>query len=292
MMSKASQVVKGRASACGAGTIINAIAMWKGSAFAVDLWTTAEVELSEEMDGIHGEITGGGDTTLIERCVELVLDRFDYVGGAYVKTSSEIPIARGLKSSSAAANAAVLATLDALGEKMEPLETIRLGVKAAVDVGVTITGAFDDATASFLGGIVVTDNKTRQLIKRVEMESDVLIFVPEEMAFTSDTSVERSRLIAPAVDIAYNLALVGEFEKAMTLNGILYCAALGFDPEIILRGLEAGASGVSLAGTGTAFTALVKKDRVNAVIRAWGDFNGKIIKTKINNEGARVEKCR
>ncbi|MCD5409768.1 MAG: shikimate kinase [Methanocellales archaeon] len=284
-MSRMSQVVKGRASACGAGTIINAIATWKGSAFAVDLRTTAEVELDKDMKGVQGEIGGGGDTMLIERCAELVLKRFDYAGGAHIRTSSEIPIARGLKSSSAAANAAVMATLDALGEEMEPLETIRIGIKAAVDVGVTITGAFDDAAASFLGGIVVTDNRTQQLIKRVEMESDVLIFVPEEMAFTSDTNVERSRLLAPAVDIAYNLALEGEFEKAMTLNGILYCAALGFDPEIILRGLEAGASGVGLAGTGTAFTALVNKNKVNAVSRAWSDFNGKIIKTKINNDG-------
>ena len=283
---------RARASACGAGTIVNAIATWKGSAFAVDLRTTAEVELGKDIKSVQGDIEGGGDATLIERCVELVLKKFDYAGGAHVRTSSEIPIARGLKSSSAAANAVVLATLSALGKKMEPLEAVCLGVQAALCAGVTITGAFDDATASFLGGIVVTDNRAQQLLKRVEIDSDVLIFVPEERAFTLDTNVERSRLLAPAVGIAYDLALEDEFEKAMTLNGILYCAALGFDPEMILRGLEAGASGVSLSGTGPAFTALVKKNRINAVIRAWSDFNGKIIKTKINNEGARVERCR
>ncbi|MDI6903323.1 MAG: shikimate kinase [Methanocellales archaeon] len=284
-------MIKGRASACGAGTIINAIATWKGSAFAIDLRTTAEVELSEEMDGIRGEITGGGDTTLIERCVEFVLDRFDYVGGAYVKTSSEIPIARGLKSSSAAANATILATLDALDEKMEPLEAVRLGVQAAFDAGVTITGAFDDAAASFLGGIVVTDNKTMQLVKRVERESKVLVFVPEAQALTADADVAMSRLLAPWVDLAYDLALEGGFEKAMTLNGFLYCAALGFDPEPMLRALGAGATGVSLSGTGPAFTALVGVDEVDAVIKAWDRLEGKIIRTKINNTGARVESC-
>lgn len=253
--------------------------------------TTAEVELSEEIDGIRGEIAGGGDTTLIERCVELVLDRFDYVGGAYVKTSSEIPIVRGLKSSSAAANATVLATLDALDEKMEPLEAVRLGVQAAFDAGVTITGAFDDAAASFLGGIVVTDNREQLLVKRVERESKVLVFVPEAQALTADADVAMSRLLAPWVDLAYDLALEGDFEKAMTLNGFLYCAALGFDPEPMLRALGAGATGVSLSGTGPAFTALVCVDEIDVVIKAWDRLEGKIIRTKINNTGARVESC-
>jgi len=252
--------LRGCASACGAGTIINAIATWKGSAFAIDLRTTAEVELGEDVKGIQGEIEGGGETTLIERCVGLVLKKFDYAGGAHVRTSSEIPIARGLKSSSAAANATVLATLGALDKKMEPLEAVRLGVQAALGAGVTITGAFDDAAASFLGGIVVTDNKTMQLVKRVEKDADVLILVPEEKVFTAQTNVEKTKLIAPWVELAYDLALEGKFEKAMISNGILYCAALGFDPYVIIKALEAGASGASLSGTGPAFTALVKKD--------------------------------
>lgn len=284
--------LRGCASACGAGTIINAIATWKGSAFAIDLRTTAEVELGEDIKSIQGEIEGGGDATLIERCAELMLKKFDYAGGAHVRTSSEIPIARGLKSSSAAANAVVLATLSALDKKMEPLEAVRLGVQAALDAGVTITGAFDDAAASFLGGIVVTDNKTMQLVKRVEKDADILILVPEEKVFTAETNVEKMKLIAPWVELAYELALEGKFEKAMTLNGILYCAALGFDPHIIIKALEAGASGASLSGTGPAFCALVKKDKISAVKEAWSDFNGKIIRTKINNEGARMERCR
>jgi len=66
--------------------------------------------------------------------------RFDSKHGAKVATKSQIPIASGLKSSSAAANAAVLATVDALGEKLESLEAIKIGVQAALDAKVTITG--------------------------------------------------------------------------------------------------------------------------------------------------------
>ena len=250
---------EGRAYSLGAGTVINAIATWKGAAFGIDLKTFAHVELDHSEKAVRGYIGGmpEGDTSLIENCVRYVLDHFGLEIGGTVTTSSEVPLARGLKSSSAAANAAVLATLDAIGEEMDPLEAVRLGVRAAKDAGVTITGAFDDACASFFGGFVVTDNRETELVRREERNADVLIFAPDRKAFSSGTNVERSRLIAPWVDIAYGLTLAGEYEKAMTLNGFLYCSALGFDTEFLMRALEAGVKGVTLSGTGPSYVALV-----------------------------------
>ena len=288
---------KGRGKASGAGTIINAIATYKGSAFGIDLWTYAEVELGDDFKSIEGKIEQEeekrADTRLIERCVELVLRKFDLPLRAYVKTSSELPIGSGLKSSSAAANAAVLATLDAIGreeakEKVGTLEAIRVGVDAALDVGVSITGAFDDACASLLGGIVITDNKKRELIKRVEKDSEVLIFVPREKAFTADTNVNRSRLIAPWVSCAYELALDERFEEAMTLNGFLYCAALHFNPEPMLKALECGVKGVSLSGTGPSFVALVDEEKEERLREAWSELEieGRIMKRRINNKSS------
>ncbi len=208
--------------------------------------------------------------------------------GGTVTTRSEVPLARGLKSSSAAANATVLATLDAIGESMEPLDAVRIGVQASKEAGVTITGAFDDACASFFGGVVVTDNKEMQLIKRVEREMDVLVFAPDKKAFSAQTDVSRSKLVAPWVDIAYDLALDGEYERAMTLNGFLYCGALGFDTEPMMQALELGIEGVSLSGTGPAYTALVENDKVDILKDAWENsgVSGNVIRTKINNEGA------
>lgn len=288
---------KGRGKASGAGTIINAIATYKGSAFGIDLWTYAEVELGNDFRGIEGEIElkgedagAGADTRLIERCVELVLKMFDLPLRGYVKTRSEIPVGSGLKSSSAAANAAVVATLDAIGEeakeKLGALEAIRMGVDAALDAGVSITGAFDDACASLLGGFVITDNKKRELIKRVEKESGVLIFVPMKKAFTADTDVKRSRLIAPWVNIAYELALEERFEDAMTLNGFLYCAALNFSSEPMLKALECNVKGVSLSGTGPSFVALVDEEKEERLCEAWSELSveGRVIKRRINNK--------
>ena len=132
---------KGHACAFGAGTIINAIATWKGAAFGIDLKTFAEVRLSESEVGISGSIeeTPEGDARLIELCVELVLKNFGLELGGTVRTRSEVPIAGGLKSSSAAANASILATLRAIGKTLPPLETVKLGVRAARDAGVTVT---------------------------------------------------------------------------------------------------------------------------------------------------------
>lgn len=274
----------GYACALGAGTIINAIATWKGAAFGIDLRTEAEVTLTDSTK-ILGYIEEGGDTTLIERCVELTLSRFSLNCGANVSTKSEIPIASGLKSSSAAANAAVLATLDALGEKLDILEAVKIGVQAALDAKVTITGAFDDACASMLGGFVITDNKKKELIRRVDRDSEVLILAPEKKVFSSGTNVARSRLIAPWVEMAYKEALAGNYEKAMTLNGFLYCAALGFSTEPMMAALEAGIEGVSLSGTGPAYTALGAPEQLDRLEPVWSRIGGKVIRTKVNNTG-------
>lgn len=287
---------KGYGKASGAGTIINAIATYKGSAFGIDLWTYAEVELGDDFKGIEGEIEVEGeesadaDTRLIERCVGSVLRRFDLPLRGYVRTRSEIPVGSGLKSSSAAANATVVATLDAIGEEakeqIDALDAIRMGVDAALDVGVSITGAFDDACASLLGGFVITDNKNRELIKRTEKDSEVLILVPRKKAFTADTDVKRSRLIAPWVNIAYELALEERFEDAMTLNGFLYCAALNFDPEPMVKALECGVHGVCLSGTGPSFVALVDEEKGERLGEVWSGLGveGRVIKRRINNQ--------
>jgi shikimate kinase len=281
----------GHAYALGAGTIVNAIATWKGAAFAVDLKTFADVELHNGKGDVEGTIEGQpeADTRLIERTVELVLQYFNVQMHGSVITRSEIPLASGLKSSSAAANATILATLDALDKDMEPLDAVKLGVQAALDVGVSITGAFDDACASFFGGVVVTDNKLKELEHREEKEKDVLIFAPEKKSFSAATNVARSRSIAPWVDMAYKLALEGRYEEAMTLNGFLYCSALGFETEPMMLALEAGVKGVTLSGTGPSYVALVDSASESKLKESWSGLgiSGSLISTKIYNKRAK-----
>lgn len=276
--------MRGFATAHGAATILNAVATWKGSAFAIGLETTAEVELNRS-GCVKGDVPGV-DTRLVERCVELVLDHFRLEYGGVVRTSSEIPLASGLKSSSAAANAAVLATLDALGAEMDLEEAAKMGVIAAREVGVTITGALDDALASMLGGVVVTDNREMTLLKREEINRGVMLLVPDKKLFSRDTDVKRSRLIAPLAELSFELAMRGDYFRAMTLNGFAYCCALSFSAEPLLRALEVGAQGASLSGTGPSYAAILDTARMDALEAAWGDLGGRVIRTEVNNRPA------
>lgn len=276
--------MRGYATVMGAATILNAVAIWKGSAFGVDLKTSAEVELNSS-GCVRGDVPGV-DTRLIERSVELVLKRFGCGYGGVVRTWSEIPVASGLKSSSAAANAAVLATVDALDEEMELIEAAKIGVAAARDTGVTITGALDDALASILGGAVVTDNREMALLKHEKLQSDVLLLVPDRKLLSKDTDVKRSKLIAPLAKLSFDLAMKGDWGRAMTLNGFLYCGALGHSVEPMLSALEAGAWGTSLSGTGPSYASLIDPNRIDALEAAWGGLGGKVIRTKVNNRSA------
>src|SRR5207249_1163334 len=137
--------------------IVNAIASGSGAAFGLALRASVTVETRPETFGVRVDTSSGVDPGLAQNAALRVLDRSGSRQGLAISVDSEIPVSRGLKSSSAVANAVVLASARALGAELEPLEVIRIGVDAALDAGVTLTGAFDDACASFFGGIVLTD---------------------------------------------------------------------------------------------------------------------------------------
>jgi shikimate kinase len=285
---------KAQAIAHGAATIVNAIALGKGAAFGVDLSTKAEVTLTDEPAVITGEITSdtAESIVLIEKTVKRVFQRFKVEKrfGAKVRTWSDIPIARGLKSSSAAANAIALATVAALGETLDDLAVVKLGVEAAFDAKVTVTGAFDDACASYFGGAVVTDNLKRKLVKRFTLPEGltVLFYVPAQKAYTGDTDVDKLKLVKPLAEIAYKEARKGNFWDALSLNGVIYSVALGYNSLAALDALAAGAVAAGLCGKGPAVTAVVANDKVDAVKQALQRYEGSVLQTRLNHEKAKV----
>ena len=302
--------MNGVATAPGAGTVLNALATGQGSAFAIDVETTATVELAADAATVTGEIAGApdADTRLIERCVERVVDRFGDGEGGTVATDSEVPMAAGLKSSSAAANATVLATLDALGvdvvagdnvaagdsddatagDAITKLDACRIGVNAARDVGVTITGAFDDASASMLGGVVVTDNTADELLAHDTREWAVLVWTPPERAYSADADVDRCENVAEMADLVAELALDGRFGEAMTVNGLAYSAALDFDTDPAVEAMP-HCHGVSLSGTGPSVVAVGDESSLATVRELWAERDGTLIETTTRPTGASIQ---
>ena len=278
----------------GAATIINAIATGNGAAVGVDLWTKATVKLTDEAG--HVDVVIQSDSSenpiLAQKTVEHVLKHFNLENqfGAKVETTSNIPVARGMKSSSAAANAIALATVGALGHSLDDVVLVRLGVEAALDAKVTITGAFDDACASYFGGVIITDNLERKIVKRFELcdAPAVLFYVPAQKTYTVSSNVKRMKAFSSVVKVAYNEALNGNYWSALTLNGLVYSSALGYDSSPAVDALKAGALAAGLSGTGPAVTAIVSKENIGLVKEAWQNYEGEILDAQINLEKARV----
>ncbi|WP_440767336.1 shikimate kinase [Natronorubrum sp. DTA7] len=287
----------GRAVAPAAGTVLNALATGTGAAFAIDLETTATVELTTD-GSIDAEIAGqpDADTVLVERCAELTIDEYAETAGldgsavgARVRTESEVPMASGLKSSSAAANATVLATLDALEivGTVERIDACRLGVRAARDAGVTVTGAFDDASASMLGGVTVTDNLGDKLLAREDVDWFALVYTPPEQSFSADADVSACKRIAPMADLVAELALDGRYGEAMTVNGFAFCGALEFSTGPMIDALP-DVTGVSLSGTGPSYVAVGDQDTLETVRERWAERDGTTRLLRTRTDGAQV----
>lgn len=293
----------------GSATIINAISTGFGSAFGIDLNITAEAKFSDI--GIDCSSDLGVSPNLMNICVKKVLDYYnisseksldDLLGnlelengeGIQIRTKSNLPLGSGLSSSSALSNSVVLATASLLSEEfsLKPLddfELINLGIDASLEAGVTITGAFDDASASYFGGVTITDNGKRKILHQEKLEErDILVFMPDKESLSGSSDVNRMKLIAPYVKLAFEKAMNRDYFEALTLNGLLYGSVLNFDNNIALDALSAGALASGLSGTGSSFVAIVEEDSIDEVKQAWIKYDGEIIETKVNNDGTRL----
>ena len=285
----------------GSATIINAISTGFGSAFGIGLGIEAEAKFSSV--GVNCSSDIGADPHLMNLCVEQSALDFDDIipsldfgngEGIEVKTKSNLPLGSGLSSSSALSNAVVMATAALVASEfyLEPLtdmEMINMGIDASLKAGVTITGAFDDASASFFGGLTITDNEKREILHQERMpDYDILVFMPDKESLSGSSDVDRMKLIAPVVRIAFNQALDGDYLEALTLNGLLYGNVLGFDNNIALDALQAGALASGLSGTGSSFVAIVDESSIDGVKEAWASYDGRVIETTVDNRGTRI----
>jgi len=276
----------------GSATIINAIATGFGSAFGIGL--DIKCEARSISNGIECANDVGADTKLMDLCVQKVFDHYDINQddfGISLKTKSTLPMASGLSSSSASSNAIVKVTSEIIAEEFDlnqltDLEVVNMAIDASLDAGVTITGSFDDATASYFGGVVVTDNKNRKFIINENMdEHDILIYMPNFHSKSGDSDVERMKVLAPLVETAFDFASKKDYFKAINLNGLIYASTLGFNSSIAIDALQAGALASGLSGTGSAFFAVVDVDSTGDVQDVWSKYEGRVIETVVDNDG-------
>lgn len=276
----------------GSATIINAIATGFGSAFGIGLDIVCNAKTQSHSITCSNDV--GADTSLMELCVSNV---FDYYGvdadefGLDIKTTSELPMASGLSSSSALSNAVTAISSKIISEEfnLEPLsdfDIINLAIESSLKAKVTITGAFDDATASYFGGVTVTDNGARKILIKEPMEElPVLVYMPNFISKSGSSDVNKMKLMSPLVETAFEIAKNRDYFKALNLNGLIYAAALGFDSSIAIEALNAGALASGLSGTGSSFVAICEEDKIDDIKEAWSLLDGRVIETFSDNEG-------
>jgi shikimate kinase len=275
-------------------TIVNAMATGRGAALGIKLWTKARVTLTNQAGiFIARNLTDPDENAaLAEETVSQVFRKFRVNGrmGAIVETWSNIPVAVGLKSSSAAGNSVALACVKALGKRTSDLETVQLGVEASLTAGVTLTGAFDDACACYFGGVVITDNKHCKVLKQFKPKDrlHVLIHVPDGKKYTHDIDPAPLKNLRPLIQVAHQEALRGNYWNSLTLNGLIYSKAFGYDITATREALDSGAIAAGLTGKGPAVAAIVPNSKRKAVLAGWRRLRGCVIETSFNFQKARA----
>lgn len=276
----------------GSATIINAIATGFGSAFGIGLNIKCEAKIIDSGIKCYNDV--GASTDLMDLCVDKVFERYsvdkdDF--GLEIKTESTLPMASGLSSSSASSNAVVAISSNIISEEfnlspLTDLEIINLAIDASIEVGVTITGSFDDATASYFGGVVVTDNKNREFIIKEKMDDyRILVYMPNFHAKSGDSDVNRMKVLAPLVETAFDFAKSKDYFKALNLNGLIYASTLGFDSSIAIDAIQSGAIASGLSGTGSSFVAVCDNSSIDDIKDVWSSREGRVIETAVDNEG-------
>lgn len=271
-----------RATVHGAISIVNALATCSGCALGISLRVTAEADLRSG-EGIRSQTV---NEKLIRNIVYNTIPKEILAeNSVYINVESEIPMGFGLKSSSAVSDAVALACSKLVKEDIEDCVVLDRAVLASLDAGVTITGAYDDSSACYFGGFVVTNNRTHEIIHHQEAPHSlsVIIFIPNA---TRRGNMSKVDTMSKLFGEAFKFATAGEYWKAMNLNGMLLSTSLSAEYEPVLKAIQGGALAASISGNGPAIAAVSNEENMQDIKAAFAKFNGSVIVSKINNEKA------
>src|ERR671922_1274 len=279
---------KAKAIMHGAISIVNAVATGKGSALGISLKVVAEVEL-EKGHGLRF-LTGKDSDRLVNNIIRNTIPKeVIETNQITINIHSEIPIGYGLKSSSAVSNAVALACSRlAKQDDIDDYEILETAARSSLDAKVSLTGAYDDATACYFGGFTVTDNYSRRLIRSEKAPENLsaIIFLPRN---STRGDVRKLSNLSDIFMDAFRLAEAGQYWKAMKLNGVLASAALSSRYTPVMAALENGALAASISGNGPSIAALACPHKIDQIQWVLSKFEGRIIVSKVNNQKANVK---
>ena len=272
----------------GAVSIVNAIAIGRGSTLGIDTFVETTLR-KREGNGIH--ITSENKTIssrLINRLIENMIPK-KILDNTKLELDfkSNIPTGYGLKSSSAISSAVILSCAKAFGKTMSDEEVLKLGAKTSIQTKVSITGAYDDACACHFGGFNVTDNLKMKLLSRELAPKDLqaIIFLPKSR---KRGNLKKLKEFKEAFEKSWQMAKNLDYWNAAILNGIATTSILNSEPNLIMKLMEKGALCATISGNGPSIMAITNKKNKSRVQKEFSGLDGKIMIANINNRKAQV----
>lgn len=242
-------------------SILNGISLGLGS--------TCAIGLDVEVEASHGSMET--DSSLIRR----ILEYFREKTGKDFKLDirSRIPQAGGLKSSSAVSTAAIASICELEGiEEDVPVLSARLSIES----GVSVTGALDDATAAFYGGVSVCDNLKMKVIRRTKFPEGI-VFVVLPRGNRTDFDPEPLRRNWPTFKAISGMVMKGDYLGAMASNGLAVSRILGYETDVLIRTVELGAKAAGVTGNGPSLFAAVNEGEEGPVLDLFSTLGKSIV---------------
>ena len=237
---------------------------------ALDIWNTVEVEVGSSGFSVCGE---GEDTlprdenNLVYRCFSLLFQEAGIeVPPVHITCRNEIPLARGLGSSSAAAVAGLMAGNEICGRPLSRDGLLELAAKTE--------GHPDNVAPALLGGCqIVVREEDRLVTAAVQVPEDLqaVVFIPDMRMPTDRARGLLSDKVA-LEDAVYNIGRVALLVGALASGDLSKLAVATEDrlhqpprqtlfpamKNIFRAALDAGALGVFLSGAGSSVLALTR----------------------------------
>jgi shikimate kinase len=265
--------VRGLGRSSGAVTVVNALPTGVGCAIGIQRYVTASVDLERSDRSSLKCDPSESSTPLVRAAVATGLEKFGEAVPfrATIRLRSELPVAKGLKSSSAVATSILLSVAGAFRAAPTSSDLAQLAADVNRAVGLSATGAFDDALAGLRSGFVLTDNRRDCLLAVTPAPAawTAVVYLPPGVHPPSPQWKSRFEVAAEEGQRIVESARAGDFAAAMRRNSDLVESVMGYDFRRLRERMQAsGAVAVGVSGLGPALVALVPHDRSSEVLAA------------------------
>lgn len=262
-------------------SILTAFINGHGSAISIDLPMYTHIN---ESDNDYFESNEIKDT------VDFIREKYNINKKYNIKIESEIPVAMGLKSSSAMTLSIIYGIIKDNNININEKDLLKYTAKASIYNKTSITGAIDDISSCYYGGLCITDNIKNKVLSRIKMKSNyLLIAYNNNIRKTYDYKNYNFKIYKKFYKSIEKLLNENFVYEAMVLNGYLFGSIFGYDNNIINYFLKNGAIYAGQSGKGPAIFSIYNS--LNDMNYAYDNFksnNYKLIKSRFNNDGINI----